>query len=524
MFVAEVTLDQPRKGFLDGVERLGNALPDPVFIFVGMIAVLAAVSMIGASLGWSAVNPVTRETLTVGSLLSEANLRRLFMEMPRTFTNFPPLGMVLTIMLGASVASGSGFLPALLRASLGGVRGKLLVPVVFVVGMLSCHAVDAGSVVYVPLAGLTFAAAGRHPILGLVTAFCGVGVGLAGNLLPGQYDVLILGITETGARLIDPHWTMNPLGNWWFSIGIAVVFTSLAWIVLERVAAPRLGAWRPEAGADDLTADIAASHLTSAERQGLGAAGLAALAIVALAVALVFWPGFTPLLDEDAVGGQALTPFFRSLPALLFLLLFTSGYAYGVRAGTIASHRDVARMMTEGLEPMLPYLVLVFFAAHFVAMFGWSNLGPITAILGADQLRALHAPPAILLPLLATMSAWLDFLIASGSAKWSAMAPVAAPMLMLLGVSPEMTTAAYRVGDTVTNLISPLNPYVVLTVLFCRRWVPDFRMGSFLALTLPVAAAFYVGGMLLTAAWVAFGIPVGPGATVGYHVAIGGPP
>jgi aminobenzoyl-glutamate transport protein len=516
--LAEVVVGHTaRKGFLDHVERLGNALPDPVLIFVGMIVVLMGLSVVGAALGWSAVNPVTGESLRVASLMSETNLRRLFMEMPRTFTGFPPLGTVLTIVLGAAVASGSGFLTALLRASLGGLRGPLLVPVVFVIGLLSTHASDAANLVYVPLAGITFAAAGRHPVLGLITAFCGAGVGLAGNLLPGQYDVLILGITETGARLIDPSWTMNPLGNWWFSIGITVVFTGLAWIVLERVAAPRLGPWRGNAGA---TGDAAASRLTAAERGGLAAAGVAAVAVVALIAALALWPGFTPLLDRSTAGSAALTPLFRSLPAALFVLFVTTGWVYGARAGTITSHRDVAKMMADGLEPMLPYLVLVFFAAHFVAMFGWSNLGPIAAIVSADQLRALQAPPAILLPLLATMSAWLDFLIASGSAKWAAMAPVAAPMLMLLGISPEMTTAAYRVGDTVTNLISPLNPYVVLTLVFCRRWVPDFRMGSLLATTLPVAAAFYVGGMLLTAAWVALGLPVGPGAGVSYDVGL----
>jgi len=172
--------------------------------------------------------------------------------------------------------------------------------------------------------------------------------------------------------------------------------------------------------------------------------------------------------------------------------------------------------MASGLESMLPYMVLVFFASQFVAMFGWSNLGPITAIVGADQLRAMHAPPALLLPMLTTMSAWLDFLIASGSAKWTAMAPVAAPMMMLLGISPEMTTAAYRVGDTVTNLISPLNPYFVLTLGFCRRWSPDFRLGSLLALVLPLSLAFFVAGATLTAIWVALEIPVGPGATVSY--------
>ena len=504
---------QERNRFLDGVERLGNALPDPALIFVGLIALLMAMSAVGAAAGWSAVNPVTGETLSVKSLLSEQSLQLLITETPRTYAGFAPLGLVLTIMLGAGVADRSGLFAALVRASLSAVPERALVPAVMLTGMLTCHAVDAGYVVFVPLAGLIFAAAGRHPVLGLAVGFAGVCVGLAGNLLPGQYDVLILGITETGARLIEPGWTMNPVGNWWFSIGIAVLFTALGWIVTERIVAPRLGAWHGDGPA---ASERQAAQLTTAERRGLRAAGLAALGVVALFAALSLWPGFTPLYDEAAAPGQRLTPLFRGLTPGFLLLFLATGWAYGAVAGTVRSHRDIVAMMAKGLEGMLPYLVLVFFAAQFVAMFGWSNLGPITAIVGADQLRAMHAPPALLLPMLTTMSAWLDFLIASGSAKWTAMAPVAAPMMMLLGISPEMTTAAYRVGDTVTNLISPLNPYFVLTLAFCRRWIPDFRLGSLLALLLPLSIAFFLGGAVLTAIWVALEIPVGPGAAVSY--------
>ena len=503
-----------RNRFLDIVERLGNGLPDPVFIFIGIIAVLVAVSVVASGADLSAVNPVTGETLVATSLLSEANVQKFFLEMPKTYTGFAPLGLALTLMLGASVTDRSGLFTALLRASLAGVRKSLLVPTVFVVGMLTCHAIDAGYFVYVPLAGLAFAAAGRHPIAGLATGFAGAAVGLSGNLLPGQYDVLIFGLTETGARLIDPTWTMNPLGNWWFGLGIAVVFTSLAWLIVERVMEPRLGLWTGDAGAVDMSSAL----LSPKERRGLVAVGLAALGIVAAAAALALWPGYTPLYDESAVGSARSTPLFRSLTAWFFLLFLATGWSYGAVVGTIRTHRDVVDMMSEGLKTVTPYLVLVFFAAHFVAMFGWSNMGPITAILGAEQLRAMNAPPALLLPMLTTMSAWLDFLIASGSAKWAAMSPVATPMMMLLGVSPEMTTAAYRVGDTVTNLISPLNAYFVLTFTYCRRWIPDFRLGTLLALMLPLAVAFYFGGAALTAAWVALELPVGPGASVAYHL------
>jgi aminobenzoyl-glutamate transport protein len=506
---------QERNGFLDAVERFGNALPDPVLIFVGLIALLMGVSAVGAAAGWSAVNPVTGDALSVQSLLSEQSLQLIIAEIPRTFTGFAPLGLVLTILLGAGVADGSGLFAALMRAALGAVPRRALVPATMLIGMLTCHAVDAGYIVFVPLAGLMFAAAGRHPILGITVGFAGVCVGLAGNLLPGQYDVLILGITETGARLIEPGWTMNPVGNWWFSIAVAVVFTSLGWFVTERIVAPRLGPWH---GDGSEVREQQSAQLTTPERCGLWAAGLAAVGVVAMFAALALWPDFTPLYDEAAAPGQRLTPMFRALTPGFLLLFLATGSAYGAVTGTVRSHRDVVRMMEKGLVGMLPYLVLVFFAAQFVAMFGWSNLGPITAILGADQLRALHAPSALLLPMLTTMSAWLDFLIASGSAKWTAMAPVAAPMMMLLGISPEMTTAAYRIGDTVTNVISPLNPYFVLTLAVCRRWIPDFRLGSLLALVLPLSIAFFLGGAVLTAIWVVLEIPVGPGATVSYSL------
>ena len=433
-----------RNRFLDGVERVGNALPDPVFIFLGIIAIVMGVSVVGAMVDWSAVNPVTGEMLLAKSLLTEENLNKLFVEMPRTYAGFAPLGLVLTVMLGAGVADRSGLFSSLLRAGLGGVPKSVLTPAVMVLGMLTTHAADAGYLVYIPLAGLIFAAAGRHPILGIAVGFAGTGVGLSGNLFPGQYDVLILGITESGARILEPGWTMNPLGNWWFGLGIAAVFTALAWFITERIVGPRLGTWK----GDDVARELAAAALTAAEKRGLASAGLAALAVVALFAVLTLWPGFTPLYDEAAAEAQRLTPFYRSLTAGFFLLFLACGWAYGSAAGTIKTHRDVVAMMGKGLEGMVPYLVLIFFGAHFVAMFGWSNLGPITAIVGAGQLQAMNAPPALLLPLLTTMSAWLDFLIASGSAKWTAMAPVATPMMMLLGISPEMTTAAYRVGDT----------------------------------------------------------------------------
>jgi aminobenzoyl-glutamate transport protein len=497
--------------FLDGVERLGNKLPDPVAIFVIIIVLLVVVSVIGTALGWSSVHPVTGETLSVKSLLSQDLVRQFLSEMPRTYTGFAPLGLVLVLILGAGVAEQSGLFSALLRRAMGGVPDRLLTPAVILLGMLATHASDASFLIFIPLAGLLFANAGRNPLQGVVLGFAGCCTGLAGNLVPGAYDVLIFGITEAGAKLLVPAWSMNPLGNWWFQIAIAAANIGLGWLVSVRIVGPRLPAC--EAQPDQEPRD---RGLAPEEKRGLRAAGLTALVIAAGVAALTAFPGYAPLYDYAAEAGQHLRPFFGSIAGILFLLFLFTGWAYGRAAGTIRSHRDVIAMMASGLGPMLPYLVLVFFAAHFVAMFGWSNLGPITAITGAAQLRELDTPPALLLPILTTASAWLDFLIASGSAKWTAMAPVVVPMLMLLDISPEMTTAAYRVGDTVTNLISPLNPYFVLTLIFCQRWLPDMRLGTLLSATLPYAIAFYLAGMTITAGWVALDLPLGPGAQVEY--------
>lgn len=509
-------LHEPARGLLDWVERIGNRLPDPVAIFVVMIGVLVAVSVIGSWAGWSAVHPVTGEALAVKNLLSEELVARFLGEMTRTYTGFAPLGMVLVLLLGAGVAEQAGLFSALLRKMMGSIPDALMNPAVILVGLLGSHMGDSNFLIVTPLAGLLYANTGRNPVLGIVLAFTGCCTGLAGNLIPGQYDVLIFGVTQTGAQLLVSDWVMNPLGNWWFLIAIAAANVLTGWFVSVRIVAPRLPAWDGEMA----PAPVADGTPTGAERRGLRAARIVALVVAGAVAALMLWPGYTPLYDYAADGDTPLRPFFSSLVGVLFMLLLFSGWAYGKAAGTISGHRDVVAMMGTGLAPMLPYLVLVFFAAHFVAMFGWSNLGPITAITGADLLQSLGAPPALMLPLLTTASAWLDFLIASGSAKWTAMAPVAVPMLMLLDISPEMTTAAYRVGDTVTNLISPLNPYVALTLLFCQRWVRDMRLGTLLAATLPFAIVFYLAGMAIVAGWVALDLPLGPDAQVSYTLPV----
>jgi aminobenzoyl-glutamate transport protein len=517
-----------QKGFLGFVERVGNVLPDPLMIFVWLIGLLMILSAIGAALGWSASLPFAGAEAPTGgvlkdgiltykadSLFSEGNLTKIIVDMPKTLTGFAPLGLLMVIMLGASVAERSGMFSALIRSSLKDLPRAFMTPVVAIIGMVSHHASDAGYVVFIPLCGLIYAAAGRHPLVGIAAAFAAVSGGFAGNITPGQLDVLLFGFTQEAARIIDPTWTMNPLGNWWFILAIVFLFVPIIWFVTDRILEPRLGPWGGQPDAD-LVGELEKSEVTPVEKTGLGRAGLAALAVVALFAALTLWPGFTPLIDETKQGTAQLQPFYASLIAGFSLLFFAAGLAFGTTTGSIKSDKDVVEMMIEGYKTLAPYLVFAFFAAHFIAMFNWSKLGPIVAINGADILKEMALPAPILLVSVQMFSSFLDLFIGSASAKWSAMAPVVVPMFMLLGISPEMTTAAYRMGDSYTNIMTPLMSYFPLILMFCRRWDKSVGVGTLLAMMLPYALCFMVAGVSMTAAWVALDLPLGPGATVHY--------
>jgi aminobenzoyl-glutamate transport protein len=523
-----------QRGFLGFVERAGNLLPEPTMIFVYLIIALMAVSAIGDWAGWSASLTYTGDeaptgatleggvlTYTAASLFSEANIGRLLVDMPRTMSGFAPLGLILVIMLGAAVAERSGMFSALIRASLANAPRAILTPIVAIIGMVSHHASDAAYVVFIPLAAIVYAAAGRHPVAGLAAAFAAVSGGYAGNITPGQIDVLLFGFTQEAARIVEPGWTMNPVGNWWFILSIVIVFTPAVWFITDKVVEPRLGKWGGGADAE-IEAELARSEVTADERRGLRRAGLAALAVIALYLVLTLAPGYTPLINEKAEGTAQLQPFYGALIAGFFLMFVSCGIAFGSATGSIKSADDVTRMMREGIASLAPYIVFVFFAAHFVAMFNWSNVGPIIAINGAEALQTFALPAPILLVSVLLLSSFLDLFIGSASAKWSALAPVVVPMFMLLGISPEMTTAAYRMGDSYTNIMTPLMSYFPLILAFARRWDGSFGVGSLLALMLPYALSFMALGISMVIAWVTFDLPLGPGAGVFYAPPTGG--
>ena len=523
-------------GILGWVERTGNKLPDPVFIFFYLIIALVLFSVVAAMSGISAMHPTALDEVTGNaqrieaiSLLSPENIQRLWVEMPTTFTHFHPLGYVLVVMLGAGVAERSGFFAAGMSKAVKSAPKTMLTPVVALVAMIGNHAADAGYVVLIPLAGILFAAAGRHPLAGIAAAFAGVSGGFSANISPGQLDALLFGITEeaVAASALDPSWTANIAGNWFFISVMTVVYLPIIWYVTDKIIEPRLGPWTGGAtagrSADDASPDPAGETGELASR-GLRHAGLAALFVVGLWLLMVFAPG-TPLIDEAACEAIAdadcsihaqLAPLYRSLVAAFFLLFLLTGWAYGRATGSIKNHRDLVEMMAESMKDMGYYLVLAFAAAHFVAMFGWSNLGLISAVHGAAAIDSTGLPLPIVLGLMVVFTGLLNLFVGSASAKWALLAPILVPMLMLLGISPEGATAAYRVGDSATNIITPLMVYFPLILVFAQRWQKDFGLGSLTAMMLPYSIWLMVSGTVLIVLWFYLGIPLGPDAPVAY--------
>jgi aminobenzoyl-glutamate transport protein len=494
----------PLSRFLAIVERGGNALPNPATLFLLFALAVIVASDLAARSGLAAVHPGTGKPLLPVSLLTVEGLHRILTQMVTNFTGFAPLGTVLVSLLGIGIAEASGLIGAAMRLLVLSAPKRLLTWVVVFAGIMSNVGSEIGYVLLVPLAGLIFAAAGRHPIAGLAAAFAGVSGGYSANLLLGTVDPLLAGLTQEAAGIVQPDALVSPACNYYFMVASTFVLTAVGALVTERLVEPRLGPWKPAAGegAERLEA------LSAAERRGLAAA-LAALAVLA---ALLLW-GTVPadgFLRDPETGSLLHSPFMSGIVALIFLGGAAGGLAYGFAAGTIRSDGEAVKGMSKSMETLGGYLVLVFFAAQFVAYFNWTNLGLIFAVKGAEALKAsgLGGIPLILGFVL--LSAFLNLFMGSASAKWALMAPVFVPMFLLLGYDAALTQAAYRVGDSTTNIISPMMSYFALIISFFQRYDRSAGIGTLIATMLPYSFAFLVVWCVVLVAWMMLRLPFGP--------------
>ncbi len=497
---------------LDRIERWGNRLPEPATLFVIFIGLVLLISWISAQLGLSAEHPGTGERIEAVNLLDRSGIQRIFTEMVDNFAGFPPLGLVLVAMLGLGVAERSGLVSAALRGFIGAVPEKLVTGALVFAGIMSSIAADAGYVVLIPLGAVLFYGMGRHPIAGLAAAFAGVSAGFSANLVLTSLDPLLSGLSTSAAGIMDENYEVNPAANWFLMATLVPVFTLTGVFVTERIVAPRLGEYSgspdADAAADDSREGLA---LSPAERRGLFWAGAAVLFLLFLFAAMTI-PRGGPFRGEE---GEFM-PLYQSLVPIMLILFFVPGIVFGAVTGAVRSEKQVVEMTTAAMNTMGAYLVLAFVAAQFVAYFDWSQLGIILAIQGAAFLEGIGVGGIPLLVAFVLVSATINLFVGSASAKWAIMGPVFVPMFMIMGYSPELVQAAYRVGDSFTNIITPLLPYFPLIIIGARRYDPKAGLGTIIAAMVPYSIAFGVVGTSALVIWVFFVLPLGPGAPLTY--------
>jgi aminobenzoyl-glutamate transport protein len=490
--------------FLAMVERVGNLLPHPGTLFFGLALVVLALSAIMARTGIEAVHPGTGEMIRPVDLLTIEGMHRIFLNLVTNFTGFVPLGTVLVALLGIGVAESSGLIGTVLRLLVLSAPRSLLTLIVVFAGVLSNTASEIGYVLLVPLAAIIFLAAGRHPIAGMAAAFAGVSGGYSANLVIGTVDPLLAGLSTEAARIIDPSYEVNPLANWYFMIASTFLITAAGTWVTEKIVVPRLGEYQHEGPREKV------AWLTREEKRGLAFASV----MFAVLLGILLW-GMVPsdgFLREIGTGDALRSVLVRGVVAFIFLGGFLLGIAYGVGAGTIRSDADVMKGMSKSMETLAMYLVLVFFMAQFVAYFGWTNLGLIIAVKGAEVLKASGLGPITLMVAFVVLSAFINMFMGSASAKWAVMGPVFIPMFMLLGYTPELTQTAYRIGDSVTNIISPMMSYFALIIAFMQKYEKKAGIGTVIATMLPYTLVFLASWVVLLIVWMLLGLPVGPGA------------
>ncbi len=494
---------------LNLTERAGNALPHPATLFGIFAVIVLLLSGVADWLNWQATHPGTKEVVFPVNLLTVEGLHRILLEMVHNFTSFAPLGIVLVAMLGIGIAEGSGLISAVIRMLVLSAPKHLLTFIIVFAGVLSNVASDVGYVLLIPLAGIIFISVGRHPLAGMAAAFAGVSGGFSANILLGTVDPLLAGLSEEAARILDPAYTVNATANYYFMFVSTFAIALAGTWVTDKVVEPRLGKYTGDMAGETI------EKLSSREKRGLlySLAAFSVLTIIILA-GIIPENGFL-----RGAGGSILdSPLIKGVVALLFISSAVTGIAYGFGSGKFKNDSDIIVGMGEAMKTLGLYLVLVFFAAQFVAYFKWTNLGVIFAIEGATVLSSLGLGVIPLMILFIILSAAINMLMGSASAKWALMAPIFIPMFMLLGYSPELTQVVYRIGDSVSNVVSPMMSFFALIIAFFQKYESKTGIGTVISTMLPYTIMFFLLWTALLIIWLVLGLPLGPGAGLFYSM------
>lgn len=487
--------------FLGGVERIGNKLPDPFMLFVYLSLFIIGVSFAVNQFGVTVEHPGTGEELAIKSLLSGEGIEFILTSMLTNFTGFAPLGLVLAMMLGIGLADKVGLIEAGIKKTILNAPKALITYAVVGTGILGNLASDAAFVIVPPLAAMIFYTVGRHPLAGLAAGFAGVGAGFTANVVVAGTDALLSGIATEAIKPFDESLIVTPVDNYYFMVTSVFVLAIVGALITEKIIEPRLGTYTGKV-------DKELEEPNPLESKGLRNAVWAGLVYLVLLAVGVFWPD-SILRNED--GGIVPSLFLTAIVPITLFFFIVVGVAYGVTVGKIKNTADVPKLMAESMKDMSGYIVLIFAAAQFIAYFNWSNLGIWIAVNGAGFLESMNLtgiPGIIGFVLLAAL---LNLIIFSGSAQWALMAPIFIPMFWMLDYHPAFIQAAFRIADSSTNIITPLNPYIIVVLAFMKDYDKKAGLGTLIALMLPYSLIFLGVWIIMLVIFALGGIPIGPG-------------
>ena len=495
--------------FLNKIEKAGNALPHPSVLFLYLFGIVILLSGIFSYFEIQSIHPISSETIKAKNLLSAEGVRLILLDLVKNFTGFSPLGTVLIAMLGFSIAEKSGLISALLRIIVIKAPKAMLVPAILLAGVLSHTGGDIGYVLLIPLAGLGFLSAGLNPIAGIAICFAGVSGGFAANFLLSTADTLLSGISQEAAQIISKGYVVSPVSNWYFMSASSLLIIGVGSLVAHKVTIPFLGKFQSTDQNYDTMTELNASEKTALWK-------VAFFLLTCLGIIVYGSWDETSFLRDPAQNDIFHSVAIKGIVSIIFITAGLSGVIYGYSTKLFKDHNDVIKAMQEAMQSLAPYLVMVFFASQFISLFAASNIGLILAIKGAAVFKGLGLSPILLLIGFIILIIFLDLLIGSASAKWALVAPTFIPMFMLLGVSPELTQAAYRIADSVVNIISPMMPYFPMILVFMNKYNPNAKVGTLIALMLPYTISFFFSWVLMLVIWIQLGWSLGPGSQLSF--------
>lgn len=498
------------------IEKAGNKLPHPFWLFLGLALIVMLLSALFSALGTSAVNPATGEDVVVTNLFGAEALRDLVSNAVNNYVTFPALGLVLVVLFGVAVAEQSGLIPALMKAALRSASPRWVTVIVALVGSGASMASDAAYMIVIPLGGIAFKAVGRNPIIGCAVAYAATSGGYSAAPFVNSLDAILGGLSTSAAQIIDESYVVTPVANLYFNFASMFVVAFAVTLVTELLLNKRGEQLTVDADADDGVDDHRefARGASATEKRGMITALITMVLGIGLVIVLAL-PEASFLRDAEGGFGPE-SGLMAGIAAIVGLGFFVLGIAYGVVTGSIRTWETIPNMMAEGVRPFVQVMVLFFAASQFLAVFSASSLGEIFAINGAEFFQSVDAGPFVILlgaSLLVGMGA---LFITSGTGLWTLLSVILVPMLMLLGISPETTQAMYRIGDSTFNIVSPMSPYFIMILGFVQRYKKDAGIGTLLSLTIPLSITMWLCWTTFFFAWWALGIPFGPGTSTTY--------